>query len=128
MNGELRTEMRVVRRGLDPKERRKRFKTIFSRIRKISAKFQDDELHYPQCEQDIEPMKLALRVVFHGQGYLPTERLVKLHNLIKTESNLASEVLNVIADDIQKRLQRIDMHCAIRHPFEEYETISYNGK
>lgn len=119
MDSELRTKTPVVRPSMDANERRKRFKTIFKQIRKIAAKHQSKPMQLPQLMHDVEPIKLALRVVFRGQGQLPAERLVGLHRLIKTDSSLASEALNVFIDGLKKKPHKVDLHCAIRHMFEE---------
>jgi len=122
MNRELRTMTPFTRSSTDIDEHEelgKRFKSIFRKMRNISAT-QLSELRRPSSPtQDVEPIALGQRVVFRAQGQVPVQRLVELHKLMKSKSILASEALNFYTNGEPTSIPYSGLHCAVRHVFEE---------
>ena len=117
--GELFTAIDYVRSSKPPKERRKRIKALFRKIRKISETRISQPIQPSRLIQNVEPINLSQRVVFRSQVEIPVKTVLKYHDLLKHGSVAATQILSMLTEGEPTDIRNGGLHSALRHLFEE---------
>lgn len=116
----LRTVRPIPAYSEKSKENQKRLQNFFEKTRKISSTHISKSYRSQRPNHDdIEPITLCQRVVFRSEGQLPVKRLLQIHKVIKSESNVASKVLSVFSLEETTKNSNAISHSIIRHVYEE---------
>ena len=117
--GELFTAINYVSTSKQPKERRKRLKALFRKMRKTSETRIRQPILPSRLTQDVEPINLSQRVVFRSQGEIPVKVVLRYHDLLKCGSIMATRILSVLTEGEPTDIRNGGLNSALRHFFEE---------
>ena len=75
--------------------------------------------HDPQDSTDFEPLQFSQRIVLRHRGNIPTDLLIKLHNLYKDSAAGGNEFLDEILHGEFELPENVSKYSAIRAFLEE---------